>query len=246
LKLKNKTAIITGSRRGIGRVIALTFASEGANVVVCDVSLEDCRKVVEEIENGGRKAMAVKCDVTSRPEVESLLKSSVEAFGRMDILVNNAAVTTLKPFLGITDEEWDMVIKVNLTGQFICSQVMAKHMVKNGWGRIVNIASICSGGGGNTFPLLSHYAASKGGVVALTEAMAQELAPYGINVNAICPGSIEGTVLDSIKKRALSRIPLGRLGKPEEVAGLAVFLASDDSEYLTGTHIPIDGGWLTT
>ncbi|MFC1910207.1 SDR family NAD(P)-dependent oxidoreductase [Chloroflexota bacterium] len=246
MKLEKLTAIITGAGRGIGRVIALTFASEEAGVVLCDVNMDDCQMVETEIKSNGGSSLTVKCDISSRTDVEDLMKTAMDTFGRVDILVNNAAVTTLKPFLAITDEEWEEVIKVNLTGQFICSQVLARHMVKRGQGRIINIASICCGGAGNTFPLLSHYAASKGGVVALTEAIAQELAPYGITVNAICPGSIEGQGLDSIKKRALSRIPLGRLGKPEEVARLAVFLASEDSGYITGAHIPVDGGWLTT
>jgi NAD(P)-dependent dehydrogenase (short-subunit alcohol dehydrogenase family) len=143
------------------------------------------------------------------------------------------------------DEDWDMALDANLKGQFICAQAAARAMIKNGWGRIINIASISSGIG-NAFPLMAHYTASKGGVIGLTRAMALELAPYDINVNAICPGAIDtGIIPAEMAKRMVARIPKGRLGKPEEVASLAVFLASPESEYITGSAIVIDGGWLS-
>jgi len=251
MKLDDKTAIVTGARRGIGRAIALALAKEGANVVVSDISQEDCQKVVTEIEGLGRKGLALKCNVTSRAEVEDMVRRTVAEFGKVDILVNNAGIISFKPFLELTDEDWDNTLNVNLKGQFICARAVAKEMAKNKWGRIINIASISSGGCGIAFPLIAHYTASKGGVMALTEALAVELTPQGINVNAICPGAIDTDMVKAVKEggqleQILLRIPKGRLGQPEDIANLAVFLASDESDYITGAAIVIDGGWLTT
>ncbi|TET16892.1 MAG: SDR family oxidoreductase [Dehalococcoidia bacterium] len=251
MKLDNKTAIVTGARRGIGRTIALALAKEGANVVVSDISQEDCQKVVTEIEGLGRKGLALKCDVTSRAEVEDMVRRTVAEFGKVDILVNNAGIISFKPFLELTDEDWDNTLNVNLKGQFLCARAVAKEMAKNKWGRIINIASISSGGCGIAFPLIAHYTASKGGVMALTEALALELTPQGINVNAICPGAIDTDMVKVLKEsgqleQLLLRIPKGRLGQPEDIANLAVFLASDESDYISGAAIVIDGGWLTT
>ena len=245
MMLSNRVAIVTGARRGIGRAISLAMSQEEAKVVVSDIDLADCRKVVNEIEESGGEGLAIECDVSSRKAVENLVQKTLETFGKLDILVNNAARVTLKSFLRLNDVEWEDVLNVNLKGQFLCAQVAAKAMLKNHWGRIVNIASISSGLGGG-LPLMSNYTASKGGVIGLTKAMAQELAPYDINVNAICPGAIDtGLLSTEMEKRLTARIPKGRLGKPEEVARLAVFLASEDSEYITGSAIVIDGGLLT-
>lgn len=251
MKLSKKTAIVTGARRGIGRAIALALAGEGANVVVSDINEEDCRKVVAEIEGSGGKGLAIKCDVASKGEVEDMVRKTVAAFGRLDILVNNAGVLAFKPFLELTEEDWDSTLNVNLKGQFLCAQTAAKEMVKNKWGRIINIASISSGGCGIAFPLIAHYTASKGGVMALTEALALELTPQGVNVNAVCPGAIDTDMAKGVKEggqleQVLLRIPKGRLGQPEDIASLAVFLASEESDYISGAAIVIDGGWLTT
>jgi NAD(P)-dependent dehydrogenase (short-subunit alcohol dehydrogenase family) len=251
MRLDNKTAIVTGARRGIGRAIALGLAREGANVVVSDVSREDCQKVVDEIKRMGRKGLALKCDVSSSEDVEDMVKRTVAEFGRVDILVNNAGIIAYRPFLELTDEDWDKTLGINLKGQFLCARAAARDMVKNKGGRIINIASISSGGCGIAFPLIAHYTASKGGVVALTEALALELTPQGINVNAICPGAIDTDMAKGAKEsgqleRVLARIPKGRLGQPEEIANLAVFLASEESDYISGAAIVIDGGWLTT
>jgi len=251
MKLDDRTAIVTGSRRGISRAIALALAKEGANVVVSDINQEDCEKVVNEIKGLGGKGMALKCDVTSRAEVEDMVIRTVAEFGKLDILVNNAGIITFKPFLELTDEDWDNTINVNLKGQFICAQAAAREMTKNKWGRIINIASISSGGCGIAFPLVAHYTASKGGVTALTEALALELTPQGINVNAICPGAINTDMAKGVSdsgqlEQVLLRIPKGRLGQPEDIANLAVFLASEESDYISGAAIVIDGGWLTT
>ena len=199
MKLEGRTAIVTGARRGIGRAIALALAKEGANVTVGDISQEDCQKVVDEIEKMGRKGLAVKCDVTATPEVEDMVSKTVAKFGKVDILVNDAGIIAFKPFLELTDEEWDSIISVNLKGQFLCARAAAREMIKNKWGRIINIASISSGGCGIAFPLIAHYTASKGGVMALTEALALELTSQGINVNAICPGAIDTSMVQSIK-----------------------------------------------
>jgi 3-oxoacyl-[acyl-carrier protein] reductase len=251
MKLNGKTAVVTGSRRGIGRAIALALAKEGVNVTVSDINQEDCQKVVAEIERMGQKGLAVKCDVSSTPEVEELVKKTVEAFGKLDILVNNAGIISYKPFLELTDNDWDRLLSINLKGQFICARAAAKEMIKNKWGRIINIASISSGGCGIAFPLIAHYTASKGGVIALTEALALELTSQGVNVNAICPGAIDtdmtkGAQASGQLEPLLLRIPKGRLGKPEEIAHLAVFLASEEASYITGAAIVVDGGWLTS
>jgi len=251
MRLSGKTAIVTGARRGIGHAIALALAREGANVVVSDISQKDCQRVVDEIEELGKKGLALKCDVSSSDDVEDMVKRTVAEFGRVDILVNNAGILTFKPFLELTDEDWDKTLNVNLKGQFLCARSAGRVMIKNKWGRIINIASISSGGCGIAFPLIAHYTASKGGVVALTEALALELTSQGINVNAICPGAIDTDMAQGVKKggqlaQVLARIPKGRLGQPEEIASLTVFLASEESDYISGAAIVIDGGWLTS
>ena len=250
--LKNKVAIITGARRGIGRTHALTLSKAGAKVVVCDISEEDCQKVVEEIKKEKGEALALKCDVAKKEEVEGIVKKTVEKFGKVDILVNNAGICQFKPFLELTEEEWDRTLDINLKGYFLCAQAAAKEMVKQKSGVIINIASIAMGQVGVGFPAISHYCASKGGIVAMTEAMALELAPYNIRVNAISPGAIDTRMADQLKKdektmeATLARIPMHRMGKPEEVSNLVLFLASDGSSYMTGSTVVVDGGWLAT
>jgi 3-oxoacyl-[acyl-carrier protein] reductase len=243
LKLLNKTAIVTGSRRGIGKAIALALAQEGANVVICDVSLEDCRNVTAEILAAGGKSIAIRCDITSKTEVLMMMEQTINEFGRVDILVNNAATGVIKPFVRLTEEEWDRTLAVNLKGAFLCSQAAAKNMIKNGDGRIINISSVASGGGGGAPPLMAPYVASKGGLKALSEALAVELAIFNINVNAICPGTIDsGSVPESMKAKALKTVPKGRLGRPEEIASMVVFLAGPEAEYITGSTFIVDGG----
>ena len=243
MKLSEKVAIVTGARRGLGRAISLALAAEGARVVVADLVLEDCQRVVDEITAANGRALAVKCDVSSRAEVEEMAARTLAGFGRIDILVNNAAYTVIKPFQRLTEADWDRTMEVNVKGPFLCCQAAGRHMMKQRSGRIINISSI-SGGYSVAFPLMAPYTASKGGLRALTEALAVELAPYGVTVNAICPGAIDSGILpESIKNRSLARIPAGRLGRPEEVAQLVVFLASDDAQYITGSAVTIDGGW---
>ncbi len=249
--LKNKVAIVTGARRGMGKSHALTLAKAGAKVLVSDISQEECQLVVDEIKKAGGEAMAAKCDVSKKEEVEKMVKAAVGQWGKLDILVNNAGICQFKPFLDITEEEWDRTIDINLKGYFLCAQTAAKEMAKQKSGAIVNVASIAMGQVGVGFSTLAHYSASKGGIVAMTETMAIELGPLNIRVNAIAPGVIETPMIDPIKqdekamKGILARLPLGRVGKAEEVSNLVLFLASDASSYMTGSTVVIDGGWLS-
>jgi len=249
--LKNKVAIVTGARRGMGRTHALKLAQEGVKVVVSDISEEDCQKVVDEIEKAGGEGLALKCDVSKKKEVDELVKKTVDKFGKVDILVNNAGIAQFKPFLELTEEEWDRTLDINLKGYFLCAQAASKEMVKQKSGVIINIGSVAMGQVGVGFPNVVHYCASKGGIVAMTEALVLELAPLGIRVNVVCPGMIETPMIDQIKQDPkmmeglMSRVPLRRFGKPEEVSDLVLFLASDASSYMTGSAVVIDGGWLS-
>lgn len=250
MELKDKIAIITGARRGMGRTHALALAEAGAKVVVSDISLEDCQKVVEEIKKNGGEAIAMKCDVSKKAEVDEMVKKTIEEFGKVDVLVNNAGICQFKPFLELTEEDWDRTLDINLKGYFLCAQAVAKEMVKQKSGVIVNIASVAMGQQGIGFPNIAHYCASKGGIVAMTEALAVELATYNIRVNAIAPGMIETSMIEQVKEdpkmmvAMLANVPMHRAGKPEEVSNLVVFLASDKSSYMTGSIVVVDGGWL--
>jgi len=252
MDLKGKVAIITGARRGMGRSHALTLAKAGAKVVVADISLEDCQKVVDEIKKAKGEAMAVKCDVTKKEDIDNMVKAAVGKWGKVDILVNNAGICQFKPFLELTEEEWNRTININLRGYFLCAQACAKEMAKQKSGVIVNVASVAMGQVGIGFQNLAHYCASKGGIVAMTEALALELAPYNIRVNAISPGMIETPMIDPIKSdpkvmaATLAQVPMHRVGKPEEVSNLVLFLASEVSSYMTGSTVVIDGGWLVS
>ncbi len=248
--LTGKVAIVTGAKGGMGRTHALVLAKAGAKLVVSDISQEECEKVVEEIKKTGGEAIAVKCDISNKTEVEELVKRTVEKFDKVDILVNNAGICQFKPFLDLTEEEWDRTLNINLKGYFLCSQAVAKEMAKQKKGVIVNIASIAMGQVGIGFATLTHYCASKGGIVAMAETLALELAPYNIRVNTVAPGLIDTPMVASIKQDPktmegiLSRIPLRRAGNPEEVSNLVLFLASDESSYMTGSVMVVDGGWL--
>ncbi len=249
--LKGKIAVITGARRGMGKADALLFAKNGAKVVVADISQDECELVVDEIKKNGGDGLAVKCDVTNEKEIEEMVKKTVEKFGKVDILVNNAGICEFKPFLELTEEEWNKTLDINLKGYFLCAQAVAKEMVKQKSGAIVNIASVVMGQIGMGMAGLAHYSASKGGIAALTKTLALEFAPYNIRVNAIAPGAIDTPMAASTKadpkvlEATLAMIPLHRMGKPEEIANTALFLSSNVSSYITGSIVVVDGGWLS-
>jgi len=243
MPLKNKTAIVTGARRGIGKGIALALAKEGCNIVVSDIDKEDCEAVAEEVRKLGPKALAVLCDVSKKEEVEKLFSKTVEVFGQLDILVNNAGIFPFVPFLEMKEADWDKVLDVNLKSIFFCSQEAAKVLPEGG--KIVNISSIAAYVG---FKGLVHYCASKGAINSMIRALALELASKKITVNAIAPGAIETPGASEVsteesKKQTIAMIPLARMGQPEDIADMVVFLASDKASYITGQTIIVDGGW---
>jgi len=248
--LKGKAVIITGSRQGMGKADALAFAENGAKVTVADISQEECQLVVDEIEKNGGQGLAVKCDVSNGKEVEEMIKKTVEKFGKVDILVNNAGICQFKPFLELTEDEWQKTLDINLKGYFLCAKAAAKEMAKQKSGAIVNIASVVMGQIGMGMAGLAHYSASKGGIAALTKTLALELAPHNIRVNTIAPGAIDTPMAASVKtdpktlEQTLAMIPMRRMGKPEEIANAVLFLASNDSSYITGSIVVVDGGWL--
>lgn len=244
---KNKVAVVTGSTRGIGKAIALAFARAGANVVVCGRDLKKAQEAANEIKKAGKgRCAAFKCDVSRSSDVKNMIEAAVAEFGKIDILVNNAGVVDSGSLTELTEGSWDRTIDVDLKGVFLCSQAVAKHMMKRKYGKIINIASIAGLVG---FLGAPHYCAAKGGVVNLTKEMALELARFGVNVNAIAPGIIEtdmtkGILSDEKSRQAmLANIPLRRIGKPEDIANAVLFLASDDASYITGTTLIVDGGW---
>lgn len=246
MRLANRVALITGASRGIGRAIALGMAREGADVAVNYVSRpKEAGEVVAEIEKLGRKAIAVRADTSVKDEVDKMVAEVVSAFGRIDILVNNAGLLTVKPFLELTEEEWDRVNDVDAKGYFLVGQAVARQMVKQGKGKIINI---CSEAQQRALPGLAHYCAAKGAALMLSRAMALELAPYKINVNVIAPGSTRTDInrdrlaIPEQLQLRLKRIPWGRIGEPEDMVGAAVYLASDEADMVVGTTIFVDGG----
>ena len=248
MRLEDRVAIVTGAGAGNGRGIALRFAEEGARVVAADLDLAAARSTAERVAERGGDAIAVHADVSRHAHVESMVDAARERYGGVDILVNNAGVETLVPLLDLEEQEWDRVVDTNLKGAFLCARIAARAMVDAGRpGAIVNIASI------NAKIALAgqaHYTSSKGGLVMLTKSMALDLAPHGIRVNAVGPGVIETRMtersLADPERRAmlLSRVPLGRVGQPRDVANATLFLASDEASYITGTTLYVDGGWL--
>lgn len=243
--------MVTGARRGIGKGIATALALSGADVLIADINLAECEATAQEIQTRtGRKVIPCQCDVSQKAEVEAMMTQAVATFGKLDILVNNAGIYEPKPVLDLTEADWDRTIDINLKGEFLCAQAAAREMAKNKWGRIINIASIAAGQVGVGFLASAHYCASKGGITAMTEALALELAPLGIRVNAVGPGVIDTpmtkgiTIDEKAKQGLLMRVPVGRLGTPEDIAGLVVYLASEEADYVTGATFFVDGGWL--
>jgi len=248
MRFAGQTAIVTGAGRGMGRAVALALAKEGAAVVVAEVDRASADQVTGEIEAAGGRARAVVADIASVEDVRRLFKETVEAFGGLDILVNNAGIGIPKPLVDYTEADWDRQLGVNLKGMFFATQEAAKLMIPKRRGKIVNFASTAAFVSSSTPE--TAYDISKGGVRQLTISVAAELAPHNINVNAVAPGTImtELTlrVLDTEEKmaRASAKIPLGRLGTPEDMVGPVLFLCSSDADYVTGHVLVVDGGWL--
>jgi 3-oxoacyl-[acyl-carrier protein] reductase len=245
--LENKVAIVTGSSRGIGRAIALAFAQEGCKVVVnyCrskEKAMEVSAEIVRINPNG---SIVVQADVSAEVEVERMVDKTITAFGKLHILVNNAGVAHKSAFVDISLSEWEHIIQNNLTSVFLCTRIAIPHLLKNGWGRIINISSTSGITGGTSG---AHYAAAKGGVIAFTKALSSEFAQHGITVNAIVPSKIETDILwgsldEKGKETLLQKIPVRRFGQPEEIASLALFLASENAGYITGEAIVASGGY---
>jgi len=243
--LKGKVALVTGAARGIGKAIACALAKAGADVVIWDLNIEEAEKACVDVEKGEVKALAQTVDVTDYGKVEEALNKILDKFKRLDILVNNAGITKDNLLLRMSESDWDAVINVNLKGTFNCTKAASKIMVKQRSGRIINIASIIGiiGNSGQ-----ANYSASKAGIIALTKTTARELASRNINVNAVAPGFIQTEMTaklpEEVKTRMLAAIPLQRFGSPADVANACLFLAGEESSYITGQTIVIDGGMV--
>jgi NAD(P)-dependent dehydrogenase (short-subunit alcohol dehydrogenase family) len=249
--LDNRVAIITGGARGIGKGIALKFAEEGCSVAIADIQIKEAEKTVLEILDKGVQALAIECDATNSSQVQDMVDKVIEKFGKIDILVNNTG--GFGPMISVTEiseKEWERVVNLNVKGTFLCSKAVAPHMIKNRYGKIINISSVAAI---STGPPNIHYSTAKGGVLSFTIGLAGELAPYNICVNAILPGVIQTTMWDPsvpagadkdafFKQLAKANIPLGRAGTPEDVGLVALFFASELSRYVTGDRLNVGGG----
>ncbi|MBS4214983.1 beta-ketoacyl-ACP reductase [Neobacillus rhizophilus] len=238
MKLEGKVAIITGGAGGLGKETSLLFAREGAHVVVADYNKSLAEETAKEI-NG----IGLGVDVSIRDQVNRMVNEVIEQFGKIDILINNAGITMDSTLVKMTQEQWDQVISINQTGVFHCTQAVVPHMIKEGYGRIINTSSIVGrmGNFGQT-----NYAATKAAVIAMTQTWAKELGRKGINVNAVAPGFIMTAMTEKMPEKILNgmreKVPLQRLGTPRDIANTYLFLASDDSSYINGAVIPVDGG----
>jgi len=246
MKLKDEVAIVTGAGRGIGSSIAINLAKEGANVVVnYHTSEQGAKRVAKEIERSGQKVLLFQADVSKSDKVNRMVKATLDAFGRVDILVNNAGIAPFIPFLELSEEVWDKTIDTNLKGAFLCSQAVAKVMVKQKRGKIINITSVVAEAGQG---YLAHYGASKAGMNSLTKSMATELGPHGINVVAVGPGPIaikrNLKRIPNFREVVAKRLPLRKAGEAEDIAKTVVFLASKDANFITGQILYADGGQL--
>jgi len=243
LDLRARVAIVTGAAQGIGKSIAIQLAAAGANVVIADLAEEMAKTVAAEISRKGTEVISIGVDVSSLSSVEEMVKKTLDKFGRIDILVNNAGITRDALVMRLKEEDWDLVLDVNLKGAFNCIKAVSPVMLKQKSGKIVNIASIV-GIIGNVGQ--ANYSASKGGLIALTKSCARELASRQINVNAVAPGFIQTSMTErlpaEVKQKLSSQIPFGKLGKPEDVANVVLFLVSEESSYITGEVIKVDGG----
>jgi len=251
MKLEDKVAIITGAGSGIGRAIALAFANEGAVVVLADLNHDAVKETEKEIKESENKSITIKTDVTKGSDVDAMVTQTLEEFGRIDILVNNVGIPGSQEATVLhstPEEEWDRVVAVNLKSVYLCSKRVIPEMIKQGAGKIINLSSAA---GIVAFPGRAAYTATKGAVSLITKAMALDYSKYNINVNAICPGMVETPMtkwrLDNpeLRKEVLNWIPMERIGVPDDITGAAVFLASSDSDYVSGHLLVVDGGMLT-
>lgn len=247
MRLDKKVAMITGGSRGMGKQMALTFAGHGADIVIGDILEMD--EAAQEVKALGRKVITVKTDVTKKEEVNNLISTAIDHFKKIDILVNNAGIMRLQSFLDMSEEDWDAVFNINLKGVFLCTQSVARHMIERKYGKIINMGSVVGLSAVNA--IAACYGTSKARVIQFTRYCAKELGPHGINVNAIAPGFVVtpmtlpskpsaevSSFLEHVRKDAV----LGRLGHPQDIANLALYLASDESSFITGQVMVIDGG----
>jgi 3-oxoacyl-[acyl-carrier protein] reductase len=245
--LKGKVAIVTGGSRGIGKGIAERLAEAGAEIIIADVDISKAKKTAEELAKKGKNSLAIQVDVSKERPVNFLIKKSLEKFGKVDILVNNAGIMLRTRLKDLSLEEWEKTLRVNLTGPFLLIKALLPVMKKNGYGRIINISS-SAGRSASTLGGV-HYTASKAGLLGLTRAAAKELASFGVTVNAVCPGLIDTQMVRKTTKKTelkafINSFPIQRLGLPEEIGDLVVFLCSDRASYITGASIDINGGDL--
>lgn len=243
--LEDKVAIVTGAAQGIGKAIALALAQEGANIVIVDINLEGAKATAREIESLGRETLVFEVDVSKADQVNEMVKKVLDSFKRIDILINNAGITRDALIVRMDESDWDKVMEINLKGAFNCSKAVARPMMKQRSGKIINIASVI-GLVGNVGQ--SNYAASKAGIIGLAKSLAKELAPRGINVNAIAPGFIKTEMTErlsqEVKAEMRKTIPLAKFGEVEDVAKVVLFLVSDAAGYITGQVINVDGGMI--
>lgn len=246
--LKDKAAIVTGAAMGNGKAIALGLAKAGADLVVADIDLDLAKKTCQEIETLGRRALAVHTDISKKSQVEKLVQEAMGKFGHIDILVNNAGVTSRYDLLELPEEEWDRVMNINLKGVFLCTQAVAREMIRLGIkGKIINISSV---GASRGIPYSAHYSASKAGVELFTQSAARALADRSVYVNAIAPGVMETPMLEPFlaepgrRERYIESSPIGRIGQPQDLVGAVSFLAGPASDFVTGIVLRVDGGAL--
>lgn len=243
MRVKDKVAIVTGGAQGIGEGITLRLAEEGAKIAIVDVKLETANEIVDKLMSNGTDIIALQADVANKAEVQAAVDKVASHFGRIDILINNAGIHRMGKVTEIKEETWDKIFNINLKGYFLMIQAVIPHMQSQNCGKILNIASIAAHGG---ITDQVHYNSSKGAIISLTRSLALELAPFRINVNAISPGTVETIgnkrFLERYRELVESRIPLGRIAQPEDIANAALFLVSDEAEYITGQCLSVCGG----